>query len=150
STSANLPRTWAMDARTGGNGAITDRVQLRFFNPGGGAQSNSFPFDSSIFRGLTAALMMSPTQTAVRFDIVRDAGTIACEGYFLGGRGSGTSFFQPNLNFRAQMTALGIQNVDDRWLFAMALHDVTLQFARELRDAGAAASAAAQLLSLRI
>jgi hypothetical protein len=31
-----------------------------------------------------------------------------------------------------------------------ALHDVTLQFARELRDAGVAASTASQLLSLRI
>jgi beta-lactamase regulating signal transducer with metallopeptidase domain len=139
STSVNLPSTWTMDA-TGRNGAITDRVQLRFFSPGGGLQRNSFPFDSTVFRGLTAALMMSETQTPVQFDLVRDAGTFVCEGYFLGGRGSGTSVFQPNLSFRAQMLAMGFQDINDRWLFAMALHDVNLQFARERRQMNPAIS----------
>jgi hypothetical protein len=93
---------------------------------------------------------MSATQTMVRFDIVRDAGTFACEGYFRDGRGSGTFVFQPNPEFRARMQALGIQDIDERWLFAMALFDVSLQFDRELRDAGVAASSASQLVTLRI
>jgi hypothetical protein len=94
--------------------------------------------------------MMSGTQTTVRFDIVREAGTFVCEGAFQDGRGSGTSVFQPNPDYRAQMLALGVQDIDDRWLSAMALHDVTLQFARDLRDAGVGAARASQLLSLRI
>jgi hypothetical protein len=149
-TSQALPRTWAIQAGAGRNAAMPDSVQLTFFSSGGGVQSSTVPFGPSVFRGLTSAQMMSGTQTTVRFDIVREAGTFVCEGAFQDGRGSGTSVFQPNPDYRAQMLALGVQDIDDRWLSAMALHDVTLQFARDLRDAGVGAARASQLLSLRI
>jgi len=147
--STNLPRTWSIEARIGRNGASPDRVQLKFLSPSG-VQSTTVSFNPSVFRGLTTEQIMSATQTMVRFDIVRDAGTFACEGYFRDGRGSGTFVFQPNPEFRARMQALGIQDIDERWLFAMALFDVSLQFDRELRDAGVAASSASQLVTLRI
>jgi hypothetical protein len=133
-TSSALPHTWAIQVGTGRNSAIPDRTQLTFFNPGGGIQSNTVAFRPSVFRGLTSAEMMSETQTAVLFDIVREAGTFVCEGNFQGGRGSGTAIFRPNPDYRAQMLALGVQDIDDRGLFTLALLDVTVQSAREIRQ----------------
>jgi hypothetical protein len=78
-TSQALPRTWAIQAGAGRNAAMPDSVQLTFFSSGGGVQSSTVPFGPSVFRGLTSAQMMSGTQTTVRFDIVREAGTFVCE-----------------------------------------------------------------------
>ena len=120
--STNLPRTWSIEARTGQNGASPDRVQLKFLSSSG-VQSTTVSFNPSVFRGLPTEQIMSATQTMVRFDIVRDAGTFACEGYFRDGRGSGTFVFQPNPEFRARMQALGIQDIH----LLNALHVQTAQ-----------------------
>src|SRR5262249_9241650 len=74
--------------------------------------ANSVPFDPTIFQGLPAAQLESPPQTAVRFNIVRDAAVFVCDGYFQPGQGSGTAVFQPNPDFRTQMEAMGIQAID--------------------------------------
>ena len=57
---------------------------------------------SSVFRGLTAALMASPIRTPVRFDIVREAGTII-GGLLPVGAWQRNITFQPNPGFRGQM-----------------------------------------------
>jgi beta-lactamase regulating signal transducer with metallopeptidase domain len=145
-----LPGTWTIQAGRGRNAAPPDSIQLTFFSPGGGVQSSTVPFGPSVFRGLTSAQLMSRTPTTVRFDIVRDAGTLVCEGNFQDGRGSGTSVFQPNPDYRAQLLTLGVQDIDDRWLVAMALHDLSLQFVLDLRDAGIGPARGSQLLNLRI
>jgi beta-lactamase regulating signal transducer with metallopeptidase domain len=146
--STSLSRTWAIDARTAGNGAISGSVQLTLWNPGGGIQSNGVPFDPSGFRGLTVAEIMSTTRTPVRFEIAREAGTFACEGVFQSGRGNGSFVFQPNSVFREQLQSLGIQG-DDRRLFTMALQDVTLQFVRDIREVYPSASLK-QLINMRV
>jgi beta-lactamase regulating signal transducer with metallopeptidase domain len=148
--SSGVPRTWVIESASARRNGSADRLQLTFFNPRGGIQSNSVPFDPSVFQGLTAAQLASPTQTQVRFNIVRDAGTFVCEGYFQAGRGSGRAEFQPNPDFRTQLEALGIQDIDDHALFTMALVNVDLQFARELRAAGVAVSRTSQLLTMQI
>jgi len=143
--------TWAIEPAFGSNGMpFPDRIQLVFSYPGGGTSSNSFMFEPSVFRGLTSAQMGSPIRTPVRFDIVREAGTIAFEGYFQSGRGSGTLLFQPNPGFRGQMLGLGFQDITDNQLFNMAVYDVGPRYAADLRAAGVNVASAPQLMSMRI
>src|SRR5262245_13082478 len=66
--------------------------------------STSVPL--SQLRGLTAAEMRADGGVA-KFEIVRDAGTLQCEGLFKNGRGSGTFVFKPNLNYVSEMRSLG-------------------------------------------
>src|SRR5262250_2363660 len=85
----------------------------------------------SQLRGLTAAEMRADGGMA-RFEIVRDAGTLQCEGLFKNGRGSGTFVFKPNQNYVSEMRSLGYDNLSDDGMFSLALHDVRLDFVRGL------------------
>jgi hypothetical protein len=79
----------------------------------------------------------------VRFSLVREAGTIECEGSFRDGRGSGTFRFTPNPNFVSAMKARGFdfendssksddeREHEDR-LFAAATLNVTTALADDL------------------
>jgi len=141
---ADIRGTWAITA-----GA--DQIQLVLFRPNGGSTGNTISFDPSVFRGLTLAQMNSPASTATRFDIVREAGTFACEGYFQGGRGSGNYVFQPNPDFRQQMLALGLHDLDERTVLNMALLDFGPRYLNELRNAGLVESTNdRELLNLRV
>jgi hypothetical protein len=148
---ADVRGAWAIEPALGPNRTpIPDRIQLVFFLPRGGITSNSFAFDPSVFRGLTPAQMASPVRAATRFEIVREAGTFVCEGYFEAGYGKGTYLFQPNSGFRSRMFALGLQDIEERQLLDMALHDVGPRLLAELRDTGVSVSTVSQLMSMRI
>ena len=81
----------------------------------------------------------------VRFSIVREAGTIECEGSFQNGRGSGTFRFTPNPGFVSAMKSRGFDFEkeptwgDDRErenrLFAAATLNVTTALADDLLSA---------------
>ena len=83
----------------------------------------------------------------VRFSLVREAGTIDCEGSFQNGRGNGTFRFTPNAGFVAAMKgrgfdfekeskhARGDREVEDR-LFAATTLNVTTALADDLVSAG--------------
>lgn len=81
----------------------------------------------------------------VKFSLVREAGTIECEGAFQNGRGSGTFRFTPNTAFLAAMKARGFdfektskhddsRDAEDR-LFAAATLNVTTALADDLLSA---------------
>ena len=61
----------------------------------------------SEFVGLSAADMRG-SGAPVHFKIVRSAGTLTCEGWFEGGRGSGHFTYQPNPGFVAELAKRGI------------------------------------------
>ena len=71
-----------------------------------GHHSSSTDFRRDMLRGLTDA-QASGSGTAVSFQIVREAGTLNCEGWFKNGQGSGTFTFAPNPGFAAEMRSLG-------------------------------------------
>jgi len=148
---ADVRGTWAIEPALGPNRTpIPDRIQLVFFLPRGGITSHDSAFDPSVFRGLTPAQMASPVRTATHFEIVREAGTFVCEGYFAG-YGRGTYLFQPNPGFSAQMLAMGLQDdIEERRLLDMALHDVGPRLLGEFRDAGISVSTVSELMSMRI
>src|SRR5215208_6331235 len=75
-------------------------------------------------RGLSQALAAG-NGSPVRFQIVRDAGTFDCEGWFKEGRGSGHFTFTPSQSFASDMASLGYANLSGENIFSMAVLDVS-------------------------
>src|ERR1051326_5048998 len=83
------------------------------------------------FVGLSAAEMRGSGVT-VHFKIVRSAGTLDCEGWFEGGKGSGHFTYQPNRDFVAELAKRGI-NAPTAWeQFQMTMAGVGLDLVDEL------------------
>jgi hypothetical protein len=109
----------------------------------GGRSQMGSNYDYAELQGLTRrqALADGP----VRFSLVREAGTIECEGSFQNGRGSGTFRFTPNPGFVSAMRSRGFDFEkeptwgDDRErenrLFAAATLNVTTALADDLLSA---------------
>jgi hypothetical protein len=100
-------------------------------------------------RGLTRAQMESSGAT-VRFEIVRNAGTLTCDGYFRSGNGAGPFAFAPNAAFVSEMQSASFAGLPAETVFSMAVHDVTTSFVRDLRGLGVQLRSAEQLIALRI
>ncbi|HET8546924.1 MAG TPA: hypothetical protein VFL57_02930 [Bryobacteraceae bacterium] len=84
-----------------------------------------------------------------RFEFVHDAGRVVCTGTFAGGSGSGNWTFAPDPTFASELRRLGYGQLDDEQLLSLFLHDVSLEFARGVRDAGLQASLK-ELIDMRI
>jgi hypothetical protein len=110
----------------------------------GGRSNMGSNYAYSELQGLTRE--QAHADGAVRFQLVREAGTIECEGSFAGGRGSGTFRFTPNQSFVSAMRARGFDFEKDSstWgderdhenrLFAAATLNVTTALADDLLSA---------------
>jgi hypothetical protein len=113
----------------------------------GGRNNMGSNYEYSELQGLTREQALRGG--AVRFSLVREAGTIECEGSFQNGRGSGTFRFTPNAGFVSAMKARGFDfekddgvmfgderdhDREDR-LFAAATLNVTTALADDLLSA---------------
>ena len=74
-------------------------------------------------RGLSAASFSQ--DQPVRFELVRDAGTIAFDGATRSGRASGDFRFVANAEFISGMSQMGFRNLSDKELFSMAVHNIS-------------------------
>lgn len=106
-----------------------------------GKNQNGTVFEFGDLQGLSRA----QTQNGrVSFSLVREAGTIECEGTFTDGKGSGTFRFTPSTSFMDAMRSRGFDfekstskhsdNAGDR-LFSAAMVNVTTALADDLRSA---------------
>lgn len=71
-----------------------------------------------------------------RFEYVHDAGSIICTGRFSWGSGSGQWTFKPNPSYVSELQRLGYAGLYDEQILSLFLHNVTLDYARGMRDAG--------------
>ena len=101
----------------------------------------------SAFRGLSADALSRGGPA--KFELVRDAGRIVCEGQFTDGRGVGGFQFIPNPKFSSELQSLGYGAPEEKDLYMMALMDVSLDFARGVKNAGVPATTS-QLVGMRI
>jgi len=69
----------------------------------------------------------------VKFAIRRDAGRFECEGYIEDSEGAGVFHFFPDGRFAENMSALGF-SLDSDKQFAMAIFDVSVDFAKEMKN----------------
>jgi hypothetical protein len=85
----------------------------------------------------------------VHFTIARDAGKIECEGFLKNGEGAGIFRFQPDPNYARQMHQLDF-SVDEEKQYSMAVQDVSLEFARQMKSEHLTDLAADKLIAFRI
>ena len=71
----------------------------------------------------------------VKFSIVRDAGTFACEGTLLGGKGGGAMTFEPSASYEHAMNDRGYDLSGDQQATAGML-DLSLSYVDSIADAG--------------
>ncbi len=124
-----------------------DRIYLDFERPttnGHRSQmGQTFPFTE--LQGLTREQAVSGGP--VKFSLVREAGTISCEGTFQSGKGAGTFRFTGNQSFIAAMKSRGFdfENNAATWhderdsenkLFSAAVLNITTALADDLLSAG--------------
>lgn len=96
----------------------------------GGMSSHQSDWSASVFVGVDFS---KPGRQDVRFTISRDAGKIACEGFLDNGEGAGIFHFQPDPNYSAQMRSIGFP-IDEEKQFSMAVQDVSVEFARQMKN----------------
>ncbi|MBV9925578.1 MAG: hypothetical protein JOZ96_11220 [Acidobacteria bacterium] len=87
-------------------------------------------------QGLTREQALSASGTNVRFELRRDAGTFACEGWFRQGNGSGHFNFVPDPGFAAELSRRGVGTPDTRQLFRLAMAEIGLGLLDQLKAAG--------------
>jgi hypothetical protein len=122
-----------------------DKIQLSFERRSekGGRNQHGSSFNYSDLQGLSREQALR--DGAVKFSLVREAGTIECEGNFSAGRGTGTFRFTANQQFVSAMKSRGFdfetdssnrykQSVEER-LFSAAMINVTTALADDLLSA---------------
>lgn len=72
----------------------------------------------------------------VKFEYVREAGELLCEGTVRGGRAHGTFTVKPNAEFVSALEKMGYRAPDERDVVFLMMSDVTLEFAREVKATG--------------
>jgi hypothetical protein len=134
---------WKADTRSE-KAEKADRIHLSFTREtqwGKNQNGQSYSYDE--LRGLTR--QQAEAGGAVRFSLVREAGTVECEGFFTNGKGSGTFTFTPDRSFVDAMRSRGFDfeksdgkgkhdDIGSR-LFTAAMVNVTTALADDLRAA---------------
>lgn len=138
---AQSPITGTWNANTGEDKDGKIHISFERRSEKGGRNQMGQSYEYSDLQGLSA----SQTQNGrVSFRLVREAGTIDCEGSFTDGKGSGTFTFTSNRNFVDAMrsrgfdfekqSARGTNDVGER-LFAATTLNVTTRLADDLLSA---------------
>jgi hypothetical protein len=112
----------------------------------GGTSSHESDWPAGSFQGVDFG---KAGRQDVHFTITRDAGKIDCEGFLNDGEGAGIFHFQPDSNYPREMQALGF-SVDDEKQFAMAVQDVSLEFAKQMKGERLTDLDADKLIAFRI
>jgi hypothetical protein len=112
----------------------------------GGDSSNESDWPMSVFAGVDFS---KPGRQDVRFTITRDGGKIECDGFLNDGEGAGIFHFQPDPNYAGEMQKIGFPINEDKQ-YSMALHDVSLEFARQMKDEHLSGLNADKLIAFRI
>ena len=112
----------------------------------GGTSSHESDWPASSLQGVDFS---KAGRQDVHFTIARDAGKIECEGFLNNGEGAGIFHFQPDANYPREMQALGF-SMDDEKQFSMAVMDVSLEFARQMKNEHLSDLDADKLIAFRI
>jgi hypothetical protein len=112
----------------------------------GESSSHESDWPVSSFQGVDFS---KPGRQEVRFTIARDAGKIQCEGHLDNGEGAGAFHFEFDPNYGRAMHALGF-SVDEERQYSMAVLDVSLEFARQMKAEQLTGLDADKLIAFRI
>jgi len=112
-------------------------IQLTYHrrSEGGGLSMTGGTVSLGELQGLTTEAAWS-SRANVNFNVVRAAGTFACEGYFREGKGAGFWTFMPSRSFVSAMSERGYGNLTDEDLLRAAFHKLTTSLIEDLRSVG--------------
>jgi hypothetical protein len=113
----------------------------------GGNLQHESDWPVSEFTGLESA---AAGRRDVTFHIAREAGRFDCEGTLKDGEGTGIFRFTPDDRFASAMDRLGFDGIDEPLQFAMAVHDVTTEYARAMKAEKVSDLETDKLLAFRI
>src|SRR5579864_5069635 len=111
-----------------------------------GTSSHQSDWPQSSFQGVDFS---KAGRQDIHFTINRDAGKIDCEGFLKDGEGAGIFHFQPDPNYPGQMQSLGFP-IDEEKQFSMAVQDVSLDFAKQMKAEHLSGLDADKLIAFRI
>lgn len=112
----------------------------------GGMSSDQSDWPAASFQGVDFS---KPGRQDVHFTITRDPGKIDCDGFLNDGEGAGLFHFQPDLDYPREMQSLGF-TVDEEKQYGMAIQDVSLDFARQMKSEHLTELDADKLIAFRI
>jgi hypothetical protein len=109
-----------------------DQLQLNLYRQSKQSQMGN-TMNISDFRGLDRA-SIDAANTPVRFQLVRDAGTVQFDGTFNKGLGHGEFNFSASQEYLSAMKQMGY-SIDSK-AFELAMIDVSRAYAKEIKDLG--------------
>jgi hypothetical protein len=124
--------TWSLNNWTAGSDSVQLEIK-RTTMTSNWVWSSSQPIAD--LRGLTLD-QLHAAHAAVSFTMNRDAGTLTFNGDVTLGLGRGEFSFEPNPTFLAKLAALGYQDAAEADLFGLAMRDVSLAYAGEVKLSG--------------
>ncbi len=112
----------------------------------GHSNNHESDWPTNSFEGLDLSIR---AKHDVKFAVRRDAGRFECEGYIEDSEGAGVFHFLPDGKYATNMNALGF-SVDPEKQFSMAVFDVSLNFAQEMKNAKLNSVDSDKLIAFRI
>ena len=126
-----LDGTWSLNSWVPGDSV---HLKLRYGKASTGWEwGNDQPLAD--LQSLTAEQLHSP-HSSVAFTLRRDAGTFSFAGSLTLGIGGGEYQFIPDPTYATKLGVLGYETIGDDELLGMALRDVSLAFASEVKFSG--------------
>jgi hypothetical protein len=139
SPSADINGTWTAELRGGQLFLQVRSAPPPEWSDGdrwGGDWSSGQTLSAEEFSGLPAN-GDDLTASQIQFELHREAGTLAFQGSFRGGRGAGLFTFAPRAQFTAEMKAIGYADDLSPWRrFQLALHDVGPKYIGAMKAEG--------------
>ena len=125
----------------------SDRVRFSFgYRRNGSTWQEESDVPLSSLHGFS--LVILDHDGPIKFEYVRDAGELVCEGEARGGRASGAFTVNPNAQFVSALEKMGYPAPDEEDVLSLMMSDVTLDFARDVKSTGLELRAG-ELASLR-
>jgi hypothetical protein len=112
----------------------------------GGNSNHQSDWPMSAFQGVDFS---KAGRQDVRFTIARDAGKFDCDGFLNDGEGAGLFHFQPDANYAREMNSIGF-SIDEEKQYSMAVMDVSLEFAKQMKGEHLSDLDADKLIAFRI
>jgi beta-lactamase regulating signal transducer with metallopeptidase domain len=133
-------KTWRHEWKLTRRDSSSSKVQLSLIirDDGGNDRTNSQEVPLSSLNGFSLSEL--DHDGPVKFEYVRDSGRILCEGRVTGGRASGPFTVVLNPSFVSALQQMGYAAPHDDEAFSVVTSDVTLAYARAVRDTGLTSS----------
>lgn len=128
---ATVEGAWTTRARESDSGRQRIQISMELDDDTG---NWGWSVDPADLQGLSFAQFDGDVADA-RFELVREAGTMSFEGTIRDGRGIGTFTFTPDAAWVRDMAALGF-DMSERRVFQSAVHDIRVQYVRDLQALG--------------